>query len=123
VRNRFLSVDPYMHGRMRDTASYTPSFALGAVMSGIAVGEVVASRSADLAAGDIVLHDLGWREYALGPVNPAHTAARPPAYPPPRPERVAGWSGLGGGARSVRRRGLIVGLLASCSMLLAASVF
>ena len=67
VHNRFLSVDPYMRGRMRDTASYTPPFALGAVMSGMAVGEVVASQSADLAAGDVVVHDLGWREYALGP--------------------------------------------------------
>ena len=67
VRNRFLSVDPYMRGRMRDAASYTPPFALGAVMSGMAVGEVVASQSADLAAGDLVVHDLGWREYALGP--------------------------------------------------------
>ena len=67
VRNRFLSVDPYMRGRMRDTASYTPPFALGAVMTGRAVGEVVASQSADLTAGDLVVHDLGWREYALGP--------------------------------------------------------
>ena len=61
VRNRFLSVDPYMRGRMRDAASYTPPFALGAVMTGMAVGEVVASQSADLAAGDLVVHDLGWR--------------------------------------------------------------
>ena len=67
VHNRFLSVDPYMRGRMRDAKSYVPPFALGAVMTGMAVGEVVASRSPDLAAGDIVLHDLGWREYALGP--------------------------------------------------------
>jgi NADPH-dependent curcumin reductase CurA len=52
---------------MRDAVSYTPPFALGAVMSGIAVGEVVASQSADLAAGDVVVHDFGWREYALGP--------------------------------------------------------
>jgi NADPH-dependent curcumin reductase CurA len=67
VHNRFLSVDPYMRGRMRDTASYTPPFTLGAVMSGMAIGQVVASQSADLAAGDVVMHDLGWREYALGP--------------------------------------------------------
>ena len=67
VHNRFLSVDPYMRGRMRDTASYTPPFALGAVMNGRAIGEVVASQSAELAAGDVVLHDLGWRDYALGP--------------------------------------------------------
>ena len=67
MHNRFLSVDPYMRGRMRDADSYVPSFVLGAVMTGTAVGEVIASRSADLAAGDVVVHDLGWRDYALGP--------------------------------------------------------
>ncbi|HZL64972.1 MAG TPA: NADP-dependent oxidoreductase, partial [Thermoleophilia bacterium] len=69
VRNRFLSVDPYMRGRMRDAASYVPPFELGAVMTGMAVGEVVASQSPDFAAGDFVVHDLGWREYALGPAS------------------------------------------------------
>ncbi|HEY5388061.1 MAG TPA: NADP-dependent oxidoreductase [Thermoleophilia bacterium] len=67
VHNRFLSVDPYMRGRMRDAESYAPPFALGAVMTGMSVGEVVASQSPELAVGDSVLHDLGWREYALGP--------------------------------------------------------
>jgi hypothetical protein len=66
VHNRFLSVDPYMRGRMRDAKSYAPPFALGEVMTGMSVGEVVVSQSPELAAGDIVLHDLGWREYALG---------------------------------------------------------
>ena len=66
VHNRFLSVDPYMRGRMRDAKSYASPFALGEVMTGMAVGEVVASQSPDLTVGDIVLHDLGWREYALG---------------------------------------------------------
>ena len=67
VRNRFFSVDPYMRGRMRDAPSYVPPFALGAVMTGMAVGEVIASQSPDLEAGDFVVHDLGWREYALAP--------------------------------------------------------
>jgi NADPH-dependent curcumin reductase CurA len=66
VHNRFLSVDPYMRGRMRDASSYAAPFVLGEVMTGMAVGEVVASQSPDLRVGDIVLHDLGWREYALG---------------------------------------------------------
>jgi NADPH-dependent curcumin reductase CurA len=66
VHNRFISVDPYMRGRMRDAKSYAPPFGLGEVMTGMSVGEVVASRSPDLAVGDIVLHDQGWREYALG---------------------------------------------------------
>jgi NADPH-dependent curcumin reductase CurA len=67
VHNLFLSVDPYMRGRMRDARSYVPPFALGEVMTGTAIGEVVASRSPELRVGDVVLHDLGWREYALAP--------------------------------------------------------
>jgi NADPH-dependent curcumin reductase CurA len=66
VHNRFLSVDPYMRGRMRDAKSYASPFALGEVMTGMSVGEVVASQSPDLAVGEVVLHGLGWREYALG---------------------------------------------------------
>jgi NADPH-dependent curcumin reductase CurA len=65
VRNRFLSVDPYMRGRMNDVKSYAPPFQVGAVMDGGAVGEVIASNSPDLAVGDWVLHNLGWREYAV----------------------------------------------------------
>ena len=66
VHNRFLSVDPYMRGRMRVAESYVAPFALGEVMTGLAVGEVVSSAAPELAPGDVVLHDLGWREYALG---------------------------------------------------------
>lgn len=65
VRNTFCSVDPYMRGRMDDRESYVPPFALGTVMDGGAVGTVVASEDPDLAPGDSVLHDLGWREYAI----------------------------------------------------------
>ncbi|MEZ0091669.1 NADP-dependent oxidoreductase [Streptacidiphilus sp. EB129] len=64
VRNTFLSVDPYMRGRMNDVKSYAPPFALGAVMDGGAVGRVVASRAEGFAVGDAVLHAAGWREYA-----------------------------------------------------------
>ncbi|MFG1654695.1 NADP-dependent oxidoreductase [Micromonospora sp. NPDC049275] len=65
VRNQFMSVDPYMRGRMNDVKSYVPPFALDAPLDGAAIGEVVASESADVAVGDTVLHGLGWREYAL----------------------------------------------------------
>jgi NADPH-dependent curcumin reductase CurA len=68
VRNQFLSVDPYMRGRMSDARSYSPPFQLGHVMDGGAVGKVVsASPGAILAPGDTVLHRLGWREFAVGP--------------------------------------------------------
>ncbi|MFG1870907.1 NADP-dependent oxidoreductase [Micromonospora arborensis] len=65
VRNQYLSVDPYMRGRMNDVKSYVPPFALDAPLDGAAIGEVVASEAADIAVGDTVLHGLGWREYAL----------------------------------------------------------
>ena len=64
VRNIFLSVDPYMRGRMNDAKSYLPPFELGQPMDGGAVGVVVESRSPQLSAGDTVLHMKGWREYA-----------------------------------------------------------
>jgi NADPH-dependent curcumin reductase CurA len=67
VRNLFMSVDPYMRGRMNDVESYVPPFRLNEAMTGGAVGEVVSSRDAGFGEGDIVLHDLGWREVAKGP--------------------------------------------------------
>ncbi|MGH8869187.1 MAG: NADP-dependent oxidoreductase [Actinomycetes bacterium] len=80
VRNLFMSVDPYMRGRMNDLPSYVPPFEVGAVMDGGAVGEVVASASPDVAEGDVVLHGLGWREYAVADasaVRPVDPAAAP----------------------------------------------
>ena len=65
VRNRFISVDPYMRGRMRDTRSYTAPFGLDEPLTGGAVGEVVSSTSDQFAEGDFVLHMFGWREYVL----------------------------------------------------------
>lgn len=67
VRNRWLSVDPYMRGRMNDVKSYVPPFALDAPMDGGAVGEVVASEAAGFAPGDLVLHMAGWRDEAVVP--------------------------------------------------------
>jgi hypothetical protein len=61
VRNLFMSVDPYMRGRMNDARSYVPPYELGKVMYGGAVGEVVAGGE----AGALVVHQLGWREGAL----------------------------------------------------------
>ena len=69
VRNLFMSVDPYMRGRMNDVKSYVPPFELGKVMDGGAVGEVVASTVDSHREGDLVLHGLGWRELAVGPAK------------------------------------------------------
>lgn len=62
VRNLFVSVDPYMRGRMNDAKSYVPPFVLGAPLEGHAVGWVVASRAPGIAPGAIVASMLGWRE-------------------------------------------------------------
>jgi NADPH-dependent curcumin reductase CurA len=65
VRNRWLSLDPYMRGRMSEAKSYVPPAALGEVMVGQTVAEVVASRDALLAPGDTVLTDLGWQSHGV----------------------------------------------------------
>lgn len=64
VRNLWLSVDPYMRGRMNDVKSYVPPFQLGEPMQGGAVGEVVESRNSGFTPGDKVLHMGGWRDTA-----------------------------------------------------------
>ena len=65
VRTVYLSIDPYMRGRMRDAKSYTAPLQIGDVMVGGVVGEVVATRSDHLQVGDIVEGRLGWQEYAV----------------------------------------------------------
>jgi hypothetical protein len=65
VRNVFLSVDPYMRGRMNDAKSYVPPFKLGDVLQAGVVGEVVESRNPAFAAGDWVNGMLGWENYSL----------------------------------------------------------
>jgi NADPH-dependent curcumin reductase CurA len=65
VRNRFLSLDPYMRGAMNDRKSYRQPQALGATMVGGTVGEVIESRHPRFAAGDVVVGSLGWQHYGL----------------------------------------------------------
>jgi len=65
VRNLWLSVDPYMRGRMRDVKSYVPPFAVGEPMDGGAIGEVVESNAEGLSPGDLVQHMAGWRDEAV----------------------------------------------------------
>ena len=64
VRHHFLSLDPYMRGRMNDSKGYTAPQALGEVMIGGTVGEVVESRSARFAVGDKVVGMGGWQQYS-----------------------------------------------------------
>lgn len=65
VRARYLSLDPYMRGRMSDAPSYARPVAIGEVMAGAVVGEVVRSRHPDFAEGDVVEERLGWQEFGL----------------------------------------------------------
>ncbi|MGZ8360131.1 MAG: NADP-dependent oxidoreductase [Allosphingosinicella sp.] len=69
VDNQWLSVDPYMRGRMNDVKSYVPPFQLGEPMHGGAVGRVAESRSPHFSEGETVFHMLGWRDAAAGPAQ------------------------------------------------------
>ena len=76
IRNVYMSVDPYMRGRMVERESYVPPFKLGEVLQGHAVGQVVQSNIDRFPAGTYVSHMFGWREYAISdgrmvmPVDP-----------------------------------------------------
>jgi NADPH-dependent curcumin reductase len=69
VRHHFLSLDPYMRGRMNDSKSYAQPQALGQTMGGGTVGEVVESKNAKFAVGDKVVGMGGWQEYSVVDAN------------------------------------------------------
>ena len=92
VANRWLSVDPYMRGRMNDVKSYVPPFELGKAMQGGAVGEVIESADDAFKSGDMVLHMAGWRDEA---VVPAAQVQKLPALDVP-PQAFLGQLGMPG---------------------------
>lgn len=65
VRNIWMSVDPYMRGRMRPGKYFVPSFEIGKPLDGACIGQVVVSNNGPFAVGDYVQGELGWREYWL----------------------------------------------------------
>src|SRR5512145_2869748 len=65
VRNEWLSLDPYMRGRMSDAKSYVKPVEVGGLMVGQTVGEVLESNDASLKPGDKVLTSLGWQLYGV----------------------------------------------------------
>ena len=69
VRHHYLSLDPYMRGRMNDSKSYAEPHALGTVMMGGTVGEVLLSKHPKFVTGDMVLGMGGWQEYAVVDAN------------------------------------------------------
>jgi NADPH-dependent curcumin reductase CurA len=87
-----MSVDPYMRGRMNDAKSYVTPFQVGAALDGGAVGTVVASNVDSLKPGDLVLHGLGWRDYAL--LDAKHVRQVDPAVGPSAYLGVLGMPGL-----------------------------
>ena len=76
VRNLFMSVDPYMRGRMNERKSYVPPFELGKPLDGGAVGEVIESRAAEFKPGDAVTSNFGWREYFVASPKELHPVSR-----------------------------------------------
>ena len=83
VRVLYLSLDPYMRGRMSAAKSYAAPVGIGGVMTGGAVGEVVRSETSGLKEGDLVEGMFGWQEYALctrGAVRVLPQDGHPPSY-------------------------------------------
>jgi len=76
VRNLYMSVDPYMRGRMNEGKSYVPQFEIGKVLEGGAVGEVIESRAKEFKSVDVVTSNFGWREYFISSPKELHVVSR-----------------------------------------------
>jgi NADPH-dependent curcumin reductase CurA len=76
VRNLFMSVDPYMRGRMNAGKSYIPPFELDKPLEGGAVGEVIESRVQEFKPGDVVTSSFGWREFFMASPKDLHSVSR-----------------------------------------------
>jgi len=83
VRGHWLSLDPYMRGRMSAAKSYAAKVQIGDVMVGEGIGEVIATNGAGPPPGTLVLAPIGWQEYATvaaDAVKPIEPGAHPPSY-------------------------------------------
>ena len=94
VANHDFSVDPYMRGRMNDVPSYVAPFRLNEAMDGRSVGEVVASRSDDVAVGDLVTANLAWRTHGIVPAKQVQKVSAPDGVSPSAFLGVLGAPGL-----------------------------
>lgn len=72
TRNLYMSVDPYMRGRMNDAKSYVPPFQIGEVLQAGVVGQVVTSRNPKFSEGDHVTGMLGWENYSISDGTDLH---------------------------------------------------
>jgi NADPH-dependent curcumin reductase CurA len=94
VRNAFVSVDPYMRGRMNDVRSYVAPFALGETISGGAIGRVVESAADDVPAGSVVLHQHGWSDTVQDDASTFRVVPDVPGMPLSLRLHVLGMTGL-----------------------------
>jgi NADPH-dependent curcumin reductase CurA len=94
VRNKWMSVDPYMRGRMYDRPSYVPPFAIGQALQGGAIGVVEVSNSDALKKGDIVSSMFGWREAFVAPASALEKLDVPSGVPMESFLGVLGMPGL-----------------------------
>jgi NADPH-dependent curcumin reductase CurA len=76
VRNLFMSVDPYMRGRMNAGKSYVTPFEIGKPLEGGAVGKVIESRAKEFKPGDAVVSNFGWRDYFIASPKELHVVSR-----------------------------------------------
>lgn len=92
LRTLYLSLDPYMRGRMSDGPSYAAPVAIGEVMVGATVSRIEASQHDDFKVGDLVLGNSGWQDYALSDGN----GLMPLDSAQPHPSRALGVLGMPG---------------------------
>lgn len=81
IRTVYLSLDPYMRGRMNDAKSYAEPVAINQVMTGQIVGQVVASNLSGFAPGDYVLAGSGWQDYAISDGTDVYNLGQSPQNP------------------------------------------
>jgi len=94
VRNIWMSVDPYMRGRMRETKSHLPSFQLNKPLEGACVGQVIESKNNQFKVGDYLLSNFGWRQYWLSTDGSGITKVDPNMAPIQSYLGVLGMTGL-----------------------------
>lgn len=94
VRNEFISVDPYMRGRMNDTRSYIPPFQIGEQILGGAIGRVVETADAAFPEGTLVQHQLGWSDTVQADSSSFKPAPDLPGVPSSLRLHILGMTGL-----------------------------
>ncbi|MCT1396056.1 NADP-dependent oxidoreductase [Microbacterium sp. p3-SID338] len=94
VANEFVSVDPYMRGRMNDVRSYVAPYALDEVIAGGAIGRVVASAADDLPVGTVVLHQHGWSDVVQADSATFRAVPEVPGMPLSLRLHILGMTGL-----------------------------